>query len=479
MEVGFIKSINHFLIRLEGLPSAKINDLIKAEDGTSGWVIGLNSDSVDALVLTENTIKPGQRFELSNKSLTVNIGNHLLGRVINPIGLPLDGKGMLASKTGSQEEMVDKQAPRIFEREFITRQMITGLTMIDMLIPIGLGQRELILGDSRSGKTSFLTTLVTNQKNSGIIVIYATIGKPATEVRNIIDVLKINGALEYTTIIASSSSDPPPLIYITPQTALTLAEFYQKQGKDVLVVLDDMGIHAKIYREISLLSDIIPGRESYPGDIFYQHSHLLERGGKFTQQAGGGSITVLPVIEINLNDFTTYVPTNLMAMTDGHLMFKSSTFNQGKKPAIDIPLSVSRVGLQTQILAQKQLGFRIKALLAQASQLQTLSHFSSELPPQTQLIARQASIIEELIHQEILTFIPKETQMILLALTFTNFYLKKGLEFVKLNKQKLATTLSTDQTLLKTVKESQKVRNEEELIRLAESLVPALERIFK
>ncbi len=469
MEVGFTKSINHFLIRLEGLPSAKVNDLIESEDGIKGWITGLNNDTVEAMILSEQTTKPGQLFKLLNQSLTVNIGNHLLGRVINPLGQPIDGKGMLSGKS-SNPEPIDKQARLIFEREFITKQLNTGLTLVDALIPIGLGQRELILGDARSGKTSFLTTVVANQKNSGIVCIYATIGKPASEVRGIIDVLKANNALSYTTVIASSSSDPPPLIYITPQTALTLAEYFQKQGKDVLVVLDDMGVHAKIYREISLLSEIIPGRESYPGDIFYQHSHLLERAGKFTQEAGGGSITALPVLEVNLNDFTTYIPTNLMAMTDGHLMFKSAFYNQGKKPAIDIPLSVSRVGLQTQTLAQKQLGFRIKALLAQSAQIQTLSHFSSELPPQTQLIHKQAEIINELISQETLTCIPKEAQMVMLALTFTNFFIKKGLQFVKENKGALSE--------LKVLRAA-KAKDEAELMQIVEEFIPELEKRFK
>lgn len=478
MEVGFIKSINHFLVRLDGLPSAKVNDLIESEDGASGWITGLNFDTVEALILSENTTRPGQMFKLSNQSLTVNIGNHLLGRVINPLGVPIDGKGMLLGKSSSNLQGLDQQARPIFEREFINEQLNSGLTLIDMLIPIGLGQRELILGDARSGKTSFLTTVVTNQKNSGMICIYAAIGKPASEVRSIIDVLKANNALSYTTIIACSSSDPAPLIYIAPQTALTLAEFYQKQGRNVLVILDDMGIHAKIYREISLLSEVIPGRESYPGDIFYQHSHLLERGGKFTKEAGGGSITVLPVIEINLNDFTTYIPTNLMAMTDGHLMFKSSYYSQGKKPAIDIPLSVSRVGLQTQTLAQKQLGFRIKSLLAQASQLQTLSHFSSELPPQTQLISKQAQIIDELIHQEILSSVPKEVQMVLLSLTFTNFFIKKGLQFVKDNKQNLLKNL-TDNSLSRICKRALKAKDEIELMQIAQELIPELEKRFK
>lgn len=464
-EVGFVKSIRNSLIHLDGLPTIKINDLIENENGIRGWVSGLFRERVEALLLDEGQVQPGQMFHRSGKRLSIPVGNFLLGRAVNPLGLPIDGKGPLAKTSTNSSLELDKTAPGIGSREFITEQFDTGISVVDTLIPIAKGQRELIVGDARSGKTDFLIDVIVNQKNTDVICIYASIGKPIGDVRGIIDILRDNKGLAQTIIVAASSTDLSPLVFLSPQTAFTIAEYFQGQGKDVVVILDDMGTHAKIYREMALLSNRPPGRESYPGDIFYQHSHLLERAGKFNSKGGGGSITALPVIELNFSDFTTFIPTNLMGMTDGHLLFRSSLYNQGQRPAVDIPLSVSRVGQQTQERVQNLLSTRIKQILAQAAQLETVSRFSFELPQETQIILNQHNTIMELLKQPPLTYITKEVQTALLALPFTQFMLNKDKEFARKYQKVLLEALMKNPGFAKVVAEVFKFDSETDLLK--------------
>lgn len=462
MEVGFTKTVKNFLIHLDGLPTARVYDLVQNETGVRGWVRALYEDRVEVLILDEGDVREGQVFRSLGTSLSVSVGDFLLGRAINPLGVPIDGKGIFGQARHDVTLALDPVPPGIISREFIKEQFDTGVLIVDSLIPIGKGQRELVLGDARSGKTGFLIDVIVNQKHTNTICIYAAIGKPISEVRSLIDVLKANKALSHTIIVASNSSDSPPLIFLTPQTAFTLAEYFQKQGKDVLIILDDMGTHAKIYREIALLSNRTPGRESYPGDIFYQQAHLLERAGRFVKGLGGGSITALPVMEINLNDFTTFIPTNLMAMTDGHLLFHSSLFARGQRPAIDLALSVSRVGQQTQNSLQNALSTKVKQILVQASQLETVSRFSFELPAQTQLTLRQKALIDKIIRQQPLTNIPKEYQIILMALPFTRFIQDSHLDFQTFLKNPAVGKISQS---------IPSIRNEEELFKSLEAII--------
>lgn len=422
-EVGYVISSRDFLMYLDGLPSARIFDLLQNEEGLRGVVTALDTDKVEAWILDEGRVYPGQLFKKQDEKLTFAASPALLGRAINPLGVPIDGKGPIPKTRATLLEL-EKEAPGIEKRRFITDQFITGISLIDMLIPIGKGQRELLVGDAHSGKSGFLIDLIVNLSQNNTICIIATIGKPITEVRNLIDTLRANKALDSTVVVAASSMESSPLIFFAPFTAMSLAEYFQAQGKDVLIILDDMGIHAKAYRELSLLGGRAPGRESYPGDIFYVQAHLLERAGNFQS---GGSITALPVIEINLNDFTTFIPTNLMSMTDGHLMFKATLRSQGKRPAIDTGLSVSRVGRQTQIRIVNLLSQQIRQVLSEAQSLETVSRFSSELPLETQLVLRQADMLTELISQEPLTKIPIEVQTAVLGLVFTSFLRTKDI----------------------------------------------------
>lgn len=486
-EVGFVKSVKKFLAHLDGFPTVKVNDIVENDQGIRGWVSALLSDCVEVLLVDEGNIQPGQIFRLTGNRLTVPVGQFLIGRAINPLGIPIDGKGPISKTKTTPELDIDQPALGIEHREFIATQFDTGILLVDSIVPLGRGQRELILGDAHSGKTEFLMNTIVNQKQTGVICVYASIGKPISEVRNLLDTLKKNNAEGHTVVIAATSSDPAPLIFLTPQTAFTVAEYFQRQGNDVLLILDDMGIHAKIHREISLLGDRPPGRESYPGDIFYQHAHLLERAGNFKPDSsrpagqsrrGGGSITALPVMELNLNDFTTYIPTNLMGMTDGHMLFKSSLHLQGQRPAVDISLSVSRVGSQTQNRMHNKLATKVKQVLAEAAQLETVSRFSFELPMTTQLTLKQKDQINELIKHPSLSYIPKEVQMIILSLPFTNFFRVTDKDFVQKNKDRIIASLLIDKELINASKMVTTLKNEEEFIKFVETVVtPRLQRL--
>lgn len=467
-EVGYAVITRDFLAHLDGLPSIRVNDMVETETGARGWVNSVSHDLVEVLMIDDEKLIPKQLFKKTRSRLALNVGEFLLGRAVSPVGVAIDGKGLLSKSHISEILELEQTAPGIESRKFISEQFRTGITLIDTLIPIGKGQRELVLGDAHSGKTGFLLDVIINQKNTGVICIYASIGKPSVVVRNLIDVLKSNGALSYTIIVAASSSEPAPLIFLTPKTAFTIAEYFQRQGKDVLLILDDLGNHAKIYREISLLGNKSPGRESYPGDIFYQHAHLLERAGNFLPKFGGGSITALPVMELNLTDFTTLIPTNLMSMTDGHLLFKASLRSQGQTPAIDISLSVSRVGRQTQDPISNFLSSKVRQTLADAAELETISRFSTELPAETQATLRRKEQLMELLKQDPLTIIPKAIQLIFMALPYTSLFKDKTRSYVEANKRKIAEGFLKDAKLSSITKKIDSLKNADELISLLE-----------
>lgn len=476
-EIGYVVSSRDFLTYVDGFPTIRINDMVESDNSLRGWVNSISDSQIEVLMLDEGVIKPKQQFKRLPLRLGVAVGDFLLGRAINPLGVPIDGKGLLSKTKTNQTLELDHEAPGIESRQFITNQFLTGMTLIDTLIPLGKGQRELVLGDAHSGKTGFLIDTIINQKNTGVVCVLALIGKPAVTVRNLIDTLRANKALDYTIVIATSSSEPAPLIFLTPKTAFTIAEYYQKKGKDVLLILDDLGSHAKIYREISLLGNKPPGRESYPGDIFYQHAHLLERAGNFLPSFGGGSITALPVIELSLSDFTTLIPTNLMSMTDGHLLFKAGLRSQGQTPAIDISLSVSRVGRQTQDKVSNLLSTKVRQILSSAADLETIARFSSELPPETQLTLRRRDLIMEILKQDPLTLVPKQIQIILLALPFTTFLHDKSRSFIEKYKQTISQAFLTNPQLVPITRSIASLKTDDELIRLLEGAGPILAKL--
>lgn len=477
-EVGYVINSRNYLALLDGLPNIKINDLVETEKGSKGVVNAIFPNHVEIFLLDETAIYPGEMFTFTGKKLEAPIGEFLIGRAVNPLMVPIDGKGILNLKTAQKQEL-EQRARGVEAREFIKEQFLTGITLIDTLIPIGKGQRELVIGDGHSGKTRFLINNMVNLKQKGVICVYAAIGKPTNAIKNTLSALQANNALSYTIVVATSSTEPPPLILLTPHAAMTIAEHFQHMGKDVLVILDDMGIHARFYRELSLLGNRSPGRESYPGDIFYQQAKILERAGNFTAEFGGGSITALPVIEVNMSDFTGFIPTNLMAITDGHLLFKSNLYNKDQRPAIDISLSVSRVGRQTQNLLSNLISRRVRQTLAHALELETLSRFSTELPAATQLVLRQKTLIEEVLRQDDLVAIPLSIQSILFSLVYTSFLADKNDIFLRKNKRNLIEAFTANQSFAAIAKSAATLQNDEELIKMLEGVSTNLNTMFK
>ena len=441
-EVGFVQSVRGQVVYIDGLPNISMGEVVVGERGAKGYVGSFYQDHAEVFLL-EGSAEPGEMFSRKGVGLEILVGDFLLGRVINPLGKVIDDKGGLNSKNG-EKNPVFRKSVGIVGRRFIENQFDTGIAVIDTIFPLGKGQRELFLGESRSGKTQTLIDIVANQAAKNVICIFALIGRPVAEVRGIWANLDKFGILPKIVFLVTSSADPSPLIFLAPHAAMSVAEWFAKSGRDVLVILEDMGSHARNYREMTLLSGGSPGRESYPGDIFYQHARIVERAGSFADQNGKplGSITLLPVLELASSDISSFIPTNLMGMTDGHLLFKPILSRQGRHPAIDLFFSVTRVGSQTQDRLQNKLATKIKEVLARGSELEIVSRFGSELPLETRQLLAQKKQIEELLSQPPRTFLSKNIQIMLLGLTFTSFLKNKDISFVKTNHQKLITALS-------------------------------------
>lgn len=431
-ERATVISVKDYLVYLEGVPSVGINDVLVDEKGARALVMSLEDKEVEAVMLDESRPLPGDIFKTSETGINVNPSDKLLGRVFNPLGEVLDNKAPLEVSLDPMD--LEVVASGIRSRKMITQQLITGFSTIDILIPIGIGQRELIVGEPRSGKATFILDTIINQKGTDTICIYGALGKPVSEIKRISELLRKRNALEYSIIVATSSADPSPLIAICPQVAFAIADYFRKQGKKVLLVLDDLGIHGKHIREMALLSGKTPGRESYPGDIFYQHAHLMERAGNFNEKAGSGSVTLLPVIQTNLDSLTDLIPTNLMSSTDGHLFFSSSLRSQGYYPSIDIPASVTRVGHQTQNVLFKQIAHKLKQLLADYRNLERFSRFSSELNIVSQQTLKRGVIAQELLRQNVHEKLEILDQLSLLSLVFVAFFDNRDLSQVKAEK---------------------------------------------
>lgn len=434
-EIGYVTSCEDYLFYLEGLPGARINDILVTDDGSRALVSELSGNRVQALMLDTARPKPGDSFHLSHEGIRIPLGHYLFGRTISPLGRPIDGRQGLP--LDGPPLNLDITAPGVGKREMITEPLITGFTVVDTLLPIGRGQRELIFGDARSGKTSFLLDTIVAQKDKNVVCIYAAIGKPEIDTKRFANVIEKAGASAYTIILAATSSQPAPLIAIAPAAAFFIAEYFLHQGRDVLLILDDLGIHARYLREIALLAKQIPGRESYPGGIFYEHSHLMERAGRFVTELGGASITLLPIIETELENMTNLIPTNLMSQTDGHILFSAGLRAQGWYPGIEWDRSVTRVGRQTQTLMQKLVSTQVRSLLSEYKELQGFIKFETELTAATQLKIKQAQMIEEFLRQDSQQAIPPSAQLILLALVFTPFLEAKETDFVRNNKRKM------------------------------------------
>lgn len=438
-EVGFVTTVKRYLIAIEGLPSARVNMILVDEAGNQALVRALFDDHITALVLS-GTPQPGVRYTYLDGGHRYYVGDELFGRIIDPLGAPIDSGGALP--VGTVPMQLDVDAPGIEVRDLIHNPLHTGVTLVDTLIPVAKGQRQLIFGPMHSGKTTFLTETVLAQQAEGVVCIYAVIGKPVVGLRKITDTILADGQASRTIVVSALSDTPPPLIAITPSIAFLLAEYFQKRGEHVLVILDDLDSHAKYLREISLLEGRLPSTESYPGDIFYQHAHLMERSGHFLPEHGGGSITTLPVIQTEFKNFSDLIPTNLMACTDGHLAFLPNLRAEGVYPSISLEQSVTRVGRQAQTTLQKAITTKIQIILGSYRQQREYAEFSAELTAETQALLRQGELIEVLLQQPPYQGYSAPVQVILLALVFTSFFAEVAIADVAKRMQEIVGPLA-------------------------------------
>jgi F-type H+-transporting ATPase subunit alpha len=412
-EVGTVISVASGIVRIDGLPGVGFEELLKFPGDLFGIALNIDADGVGAILMGDDSLlNAGDPVERTGRVMDVPVGDGLLGRVINPLGEALDEKGPVPVHSRLPAE---RPAPAIMDRSPVTVPLQTGLKVIDALIPIGRGQRELILGDRQTGKTSIAVDAILNQRDQHVVCIYCAIGQRAASVARVIASLRDKGAMEYTTVIVTEGSDAPGLQYIAPYSATSIAEYFMEQGRDVLIVYDDLTHHARAYRELSLLLRRPPGREAFPGDIFYVHSRLLERATRLSPERGGGSLTALPVIETEAQNISAYIPTNLISITDGQLYLSPKLFALGLLPAVDVGKSVSRVGGKAQRPAYRSVTGSLKLAYAQFEELETFARFGTRLDERTRQVIEHGKRIRECLKQPELSPIPVPEQVLLLV----------------------------------------------------------------
>ena len=380
-QTGTVILVGDGIARVSGLDQCMAGELVEFPNGSFGMAQNLEENTVSVVVLgTDNGIKEGDTVKRTGKVVSVPVGEKLIGRVVNALGEAIDGKGAIEAEAFRPIEL---PAPGIIERQHVSRPLQTGIKAIDSMIPIGRGQRELIIGDRQTGKTTIATDTILNQKGKNVICIYVAIGQKRSTVAQVVESLTVGGAMDYTIVVSATASELAPMQYIAPYTGCTMGEHFMHQGKDVLVIYDDLSKHAVAYRAISLLIRRPPGREAYPGDVFYLHSRLLERAAQMSDELGGGSLTALPIIETQAGDVSAYIPTNVISITDGQIFLESELFNAGVMPAVNPGISVSRVGGDAQIKAMKKVAGSLKLLYSQYRELQSFAQFGSDLDADT------------------------------------------------------------------------------------------------
>ena len=396
-EVGTVETAGDGIVTIDGLSHVQYGEIVLFDNGVKGMVQDINDDGIGAILFDqEGTIGEGSRVVGTGKRAGIPVGDGFLGRVIDALGSPIDGGSPIVS---DEYRPIEEPAPGIIDRKPVTTPMETGILAIDSMFPIGRGQRELIIGDRQTGKTSIALDTILNQKGKNTICIYTAIGQKASTIATFVNTLKEHGALDYSIVVASTAADPAPLQYIAPYAATSLAEYFMLRGRDVLVVYDDPSKHAVAYRAISLLLGRSPGREAYPGDVFYLHSRLLERSSRLSDALGGGSITALPIIETQDGDVSAYIPTNVISITDGQIFLESDLFFEGQRPAVNVGLSVSRVGGAAQTKAMKKAAGSLRIDLAQYREMEVFTQFSSDLDEATQQQLAQGRVLMELLKQ--------------------------------------------------------------------------------
>jgi F-type H+-transporting ATPase subunit alpha len=418
-EVGTVVSVGDGIARIHGVEGAMAGEMLEFPHGLFGIALNLEEESVGAVLLGHSTdIKEGDTVKRTGRIISVPVGDELVGRVVNSLGQPIDGKGPIATKTFMP---IERLAPGVVDRSPVKEPLQTGLKAIDGMVPIGRGQRELIIGDRQTGKTAVAVDAIINQKGLGVICIYNAIGQKQSTIAQVVKTLDEAGAMEYTVVVAAAAADPAPLLYISPYSACTIGEYFRDTGRHALCVYDDLSKHAQAYREISLLLRRPPGREAYPGDVFYLHSRLLERAAKLKKELGGGSLTALPIIETQAGDLSAYIPTNVISITDGQIFLEADLFNQGIRPAINVGNSVSRVGGSAQIRAMRQVAGSLRLDLAQYRELAGFAQFGSDLDPATQRQLNRGKRLTEILKQPQYQPLAVEKQVVIIYAATNGF----------------------------------------------------------
>nr|YP_009026657.1 ATP synthase CF1 alpha subunit [Juniperus monosperma]YP_010572862.1 ATP synthase CF1 alpha subunit [Juniperus osteosperma]AHH30152.1 ATP synthase CF1 alpha subunit [Juniperus monosperma]UZH44312.1 ATP synthase CF1 alpha subunit [Juniperus osteosperma] len=430
VNIGTVLQVGDGIARIHGLDKVMAGELVEFVDGTVGIALNLESDNVGAVLMGDGLmIQEGSSVRATGKIAQIPVSDAYLGRVVNALARPIDGKGKISS---SQSRLIESPAPGIISRRSVYEPLQTGLIAIDSMIPIGRGQRELIIGDRQTGKTAVATDTILNQKNQNVICVYVAIGQKASSVAQVVNMFQERGAMEYTIVVAETADSPATLQYLAPYTGAALAEYFMYKEQHTLIIYDDLSKQAQAYRQMSLLLRRPPGREAYPGDVFYLHSRLLERAAKLNSQLGGGSLTALPIVETQAGDVSAYIPTNVISITDGQIFLSADLFNAGIQPAINVGLSVSRVGSAAQMKAMKQVAGKLKLELAQLAELESFAQFASDLDKTTQDQLARGQRLRELLKQSQSDPLTVEEQIAMIY-TGTNGYLDV-LEIVQVKK---------------------------------------------
>ncbi len=411
-ETGYVVKVGDGIATVHGLEKCMANELVEFPGGEHGMALNLEENYVSVVILgNDSSIKEGDLVKRTGKVVEVPVGEALIGRVVNALGEPIDGKGAIKS---NEMRPIEKKAPGIIERKSVSVPLQTGIKAIDSMIPIGRGQRELIIGDRQTGKTAIAADTIINQKGKNIICIYVAIGQKNSTVAALTDMLAKNGAMDYTIVVSASASELSPMQYIAPYSGCAMGEYFMEKGRDALIIYDDLSKHAVAYRALSLLIRRPPGREAYPGDVFYLHSRLLERAARLAPEYGGGSLTALPIIETQAGDVSAYIPTNVISITDGQIFLETELFHSGIRPAVNPGISVSRVGGAAQIKAMKKVAGKLKLIYSQYRELQSFAQFGSDLDADTKARLAQGERIVEILKQGRNTPMPVERQVVIL-----------------------------------------------------------------
>ncbi len=450
-ETGTILNVGDGIARAGGLKNCMAGELLEFEDGSFGMAQNLEENSVSIVLFgSDENIGEGQTVKRTGKVVSVPVGDAMIGRVVNALGQPIDGAGPIVTE---EFRPIESKAPGICERQSVFEPLQTGIKAIDSMIPIGRGQRELIIGDRQTGKTTIATDTIINQKGKDVICIYVAIGQKRSTVTNLVENLTKNGAMDYTIVVAATASEASPLQYIAPYSGCAMGEYFMNKGKHVLVIYDDLSKHAVAYRALSLLIRRPPGREAYPGDVFYLHSRLLERAAKLDKEHGGGSLTALPIIETQAGDVSAYIPTNVISITDGQIFLETELFHSGVMPAVNPGISVSRVGGNAQIKAMKKVAGTLKLIYSQYRELQSFAQFGSDLDADTKARLAQGARIVEVLKQNQNSPVPVEKQIAIIYAVTKNLLSKIEVEDVKAFEAGLFEFLDTDANGLKAMQD--------------------------